>query len=107
MHDLELDVRHYLYGERCHIYTFHKSLKYLLTQRDLNLRQCRWAELLKDYDCVIDYHFRKANVVEDVLSRKVAVELRAMFTRLSISSGKILLADLRIKPVLFDQIVEA
>ncbi|KAG8491593.1 hypothetical protein CXB51_014776 [Gossypium anomalum] len=63
-HDLELAAivfalkiwRHYLFGERCHIYSDHKSLKYLMTQRDLNLRQRRWLELLKDYELVIDYH---------------------------------------------------
>ncbi|KAK8534706.1 hypothetical protein V6N12_057350 [Hibiscus sabdariffa] len=77
-HDLELATivfalkvwRHYLYGERCHLLTDHKSLKYLLTQKDLNLRQRRWMELLKDYDLVIDYHPGKANVVADALSRK-------------------------------------
>ena len=59
-HDLELAAvvfavkiwRHYLYGEKCRIFTNHKSLKYLLTQKDLNLRQCRWLELFKDYDCI-------------------------------------------------------
>ena len=63
-HDLELAAivfvlkicRHYLYGEKCFIYTDHKSLKYLPSQRELNLRQCRWIELIKDYDCMIDYH---------------------------------------------------
>ena len=78
-HDLELAAvvfalkiwRHYLYGEKCRIFTNHKSLKYLLTQKDLNLRQRRWLELLKDYDCIIDYHPRKANVVADALSRKM------------------------------------
>ena len=61
-HDLDLATivfalkirRHYLYGEKCFIYTDHKSLKYLPLQRELNLRQCRWIELIKDYDCVID-----------------------------------------------------
>ena len=48
----------------------HKSLKYLPLQRELNLRQRRWMELIKDYDCVIDYHPGKANVVADDLSRK-------------------------------------
>ncbi|KAL4388250.1 hypothetical protein GQ457_09G016270 [Hibiscus cannabinus] len=62
--------RHYLYGEKCHMFTDHKSLKYLLTQNDLNLRQRRWMELLKDYDLVIDYHPGKANVFADALSRK-------------------------------------
>ena len=54
----------------CQIFTDHKSLKYLLTQKELNLRQRRWIELLKDYDCTIDYHPGKANVVADALSRK-------------------------------------
>ena len=78
MHDLELAAivfalkiwRHYLYGEKCFIYTDHKSLKYLPSQRELNLRQRRWMELIKDYDCVIDYHPKKANVVEYDLIRK-------------------------------------
>nr|XP_016451558.1 PREDICTED: uncharacterized protein LOC107776208 [Nicotiana tabacum] len=48
--------RHYLYREKCHIFTDHKSLKYLGTQKELNLRQHRWLELIKDYDCTIDYH---------------------------------------------------
>ena len=77
-HDLELVAvvfalkiwRHYLYGEKCKIFIDYKSLKYLLTQKDLNLRQRRWLELFKDYDCVIDYHTGKANVVADALSRK-------------------------------------
>ncbi|XP_040967859.1 uncharacterized protein [Gossypium hirsutum] len=111
-HDLELAAvifalkiwRHYLYGEKCYIYTDHKSLKYLLSQKELNLRQRRWIELLKDYDCVIDYHPGKANVVADALSRKAVVELRAMFAQLSINDDGSLLAELRVKPVMFDQI---
>ena len=82
-HDLELEVvvfslkiwRHYLHGEKCRIFTNHKSLKYLLTQKDLNLRQRRWLELFKDYDCIIDYHLKKANVVADALSRKMIYAL--------------------------------
>ena len=62
--------RHYLYGVTCEIYTDHKSLKYIFEQRDLNLRQRRWMELLKDYDFSILYHLGKANVVADALSRK-------------------------------------
>ena len=66
-HDLELVAvvfplkiwRHYLYGEKCRIYTDHKSLKYLLTHKELNLRQGRWLKLFKDYDCIIDYHSEK------------------------------------------------
>ena len=62
--------RHYLYGETCKIYTNHKSFKYLFSQKELNMRQRRWIELLKDYDCRILYHPGKANVVVDALSRK-------------------------------------
>ena len=77
-HDLELATivftlkiwHHYLYGESCTIYSDHQSLKYLQTQRDLNLRQRRWLELIKDYDCVIEYHPSRGNVVADALSRK-------------------------------------
>jgi hypothetical protein len=77
-HDLELAAvvhalkiwRHYLIGHRCEIYSDHKSLKYIFTQNDLNLRQCRWLELIKDYDLGINYHLGKANVVADALSRK-------------------------------------
>ena len=67
--------RHYLYDVTCEIYTDHKSLKYIFQQRDLNLRQRRWMELLKDYDCSILYHPAKANVVADALSRKSAGNL--------------------------------
>jgi hypothetical protein len=77
-HDLELAAvvhalkiwRHYLLGHRCQIYTNHKSLKYIFTQNDLNLRQRRWLELIKDYDLEIHYHPGKANAVADAMSRK-------------------------------------
>jgi hypothetical protein len=77
-HDLELATvvhalkiwRHYLIGNKCDIYTDHKSLKYFFTQEDLNMRQRRWLELIKDYNLEIHYHPRKANVVADALSRK-------------------------------------
>jgi hypothetical protein len=77
-HDLELAAvvyalkiwRHYLMGKRCELYTEHKSLKYIFTQSDLNLRQKRWLELSKDYDLGINYHPRKANVVADALSHR-------------------------------------
>nr|GEU30106.1 retrotransposon protein, putative, Ty3-gypsy subclass [Tanacetum cinerariifolium] len=62
--------RHYLYGETCDIFTDHKSLKYIFTQKQLNMRQRHWLELLKDYDTNIQYHHRKANLVADALSRK-------------------------------------
>ena len=56
----------------------HKSLKYFFTQKELNMRQRRWLELIKDYDCEINYHPRKANIVVDSLSRKSMVELAAL-----------------------------
>ncbi|KAH0679995.1 hypothetical protein KY290_022105 [Solanum tuberosum] len=76
-HDLELAAvvfalkiwRHYLYGVHVDIFTDHKSLQYVFTQKELNLRQMRWLELLKDYDMSILYHSGKANVVADALSR--------------------------------------
>jgi hypothetical protein len=60
--------RHYLTGHRCEIYSDHKSLKYIFTQIDQNLRQRRWLELIKDYDLGINYHPGEANVVADALS---------------------------------------
>ncbi|GJX22667.1 putative reverse transcriptase domain-containing protein [Tanacetum coccineum] len=77
-HDLELGAvvfalrlwRHYLYGTKCTVYTDHKSLQYILDQKELNMRQRRWIELLSDYDCVIRYHPRKVNAVADELSKK-------------------------------------
>ena len=76
-HDLELAIvdyalkilRHYLFNVHVDIFTDHKSLQYVFTQRDLNLRQSRWLELLKDYDMSVLYHPGKANVVADALSR--------------------------------------
>ena len=64
--------RHYLLGNPVHIYSDHKSLKYIFTQNELNLRQRRWLELIKDYDLEIHYHPGKANVVADALSRKAS-----------------------------------
>ncbi|WVZ70314.1 hypothetical protein U9M48_018989 [Paspalum notatum var. saurae] len=77
-HDLELAAvvhalkiwRHYLFGNWCEIYTDHKSLKYIFTQNELNMRQRRWLELIEDYDLEIHYHPGKANVVADALSEK-------------------------------------
>ena len=62
--------RHYLYGERFEMYLDHKSLKYIFTQRDLNMRQRRWMEFLEDYDFTLYYHLGKANMVADALNRK-------------------------------------
>ncbi|GJU38895.1 putative reverse transcriptase domain-containing protein [Tanacetum coccineum] len=81
-HDLELGAvvfalkiwRHYLYGTKCTVFTDHKSLQHILDQKELNMRQRRWLELLSDYDCEIRYHPGKANVVADALSRKERVK---------------------------------
>ncbi|GJU51820.1 putative reverse transcriptase domain-containing protein [Tanacetum coccineum] len=62
--------RHYLHGTKCTVFTNHKSLQHILNQKELNMRERRWLELLSDYDCEIRYHPRKANVVADALSRK-------------------------------------
>jgi hypothetical protein len=84
-HDLELAAvvhalkiwRHYIIGRRCEVYSDHKSLKYIFTQPDLNLRQQRWLELIKDYDLEINYHPGKANVIVDALSRRSHVNMLA------------------------------
>ena len=62
--------RHYLYDEQFEVYLDHKSLKYIFTQRDLNMRIRRWMEFIEDYDFTLHYHPSKANVVADALSRK-------------------------------------
>ncbi|KAI3784032.1 hypothetical protein L1987_43123 [Smallanthus sonchifolius] len=85
-HDLELDAvvfalkiwRHYLYGTKCVVFTDHKSLQHIFNQKELNMRQRRWVELLNDYDCEIRYHPSKANVVADALSRKDHVMLHCV-----------------------------
>ncbi|GJY00078.1 putative reverse transcriptase domain-containing protein [Tanacetum coccineum] len=77
-HDLKLRAvvfalkiwRHYLYGTKCTVFTDHKSLQHILNQKELNMRQRHWLELLSDYDCEIRCHPGKANVVADALSRK-------------------------------------
>ena len=82
-HDLELAAvvfalriwRHYLYGVPCKIFNDHKSLQYLFSQKDLNMIQRRWIELIKDYDCTIEDHPGKTNVVADALSRKPSSSL--------------------------------
>ncbi|GKB69106.1 putative reverse transcriptase domain-containing protein, partial [Tanacetum coccineum] len=75
-HDLELGSvvfdlkiwRHYLYGTKCTVFTDHKSLQHILDQKELNMRQRRWLELLSDYDCDIRYHPGKANVLSGALT---------------------------------------
>ena len=114
-HDLELAAvvfalkiwRHYLYGEKCRIFTDHKSLKYLLTQKYLNLRQRRWLELLKDYNCIIDYHLGKENVVADALSRKMIYALTLKDYAWRFNYDGALLAQLRVISDLKYMIVNA
>ncbi|WRX14972.1 Reverse transcriptase domain - like 10 [Theobroma cacao] len=127
-HDLELAavvfalkiLRHYLYGERCRIFTDHKSLKYLITQKELNLRQRRWLELIKDYDLVINYHLGKANFVADALSRKsllslatlrssyfsMLLEMKSIGIQLNNGEHGTLLASFVMRPSLLNQIRE-
>ena len=110
-----------MYGVTCEIFTDHKSLKYIFQQRDLNLRQRRWLELLKDYDCDILYHPGKANMVADALSRKssgslthISIERRPLIQELhelvdqglmmKISRSGELLAQFRVRSVLRDMI---
>jgi hypothetical protein len=125
-HDLELAAvvhtlkiwRHYLMGNKCDIYTDHKSLKYIFMQLELNLRQRRWLELIKDYDLNIHYHLGKANVVADTLSRKhyrnnlmVQKEQPALYEEMEKLSLEIVeegqLNKLRVKYTLEDQIRQA
>ncbi|GJZ51767.1 putative reverse transcriptase domain-containing protein, partial [Tanacetum coccineum] len=81
-HDLELGAvvftlkmrRHYLYDTKYVMFNDHKSLQHILDQKELNMRQQWWLELLSDYDCEIRYHPRKANVVADALSRKERIK---------------------------------
>ena len=112
--------RHYLYGETFQIFTDHKSLKYLMTQKELNMRQRRWIELLKDYDCTIEYHPGKANIVADALSRKASssvsylqmssmtdlLALRSMNVELQLGQKNALVATLRVRPILRQRIQE-
>ena len=99
--------RHYLYGEKCRIFTDHRSLKYLLTQKELNLRQHRWLKLFKDYDCIIDYHLGKANVVVNSLSRKTIFVLSLKHGTWRIASDGALLAQLRAMPDPKQMIIDA
>ena len=74
-------LRHYLYGEQFEVYSYHKTLKYIFTQRDLNMRQRRWMEFLEDYDFTLHYHPSKANVVADALNRKSRGALASIASR--------------------------
>ena len=114
-HDLELAAvvfslkiwRHYLYGEKCRIYTDHKSLKYLLTHKELNLRQRRWLELFKDYDCIIDYHLGKANMVADALRRKTVAVMSLQLSEWRLADDGAILAQLQAQLRLKKMIIDA
>jgi len=88
-HDLELAAvifalkiwLHYLDGASYEVFTDHKSLKYIFTQKELNMQQRRWLELMKDYDLTIQYHPGKGNVVANALSRKSGGSLAVLLTR--------------------------
>nr|GEX53781.1 putative reverse transcriptase domain-containing protein [Tanacetum cinerariifolium] len=71
---MQREKRHYLYGTKCTVFTDHKSIQHILDQKELNIRQRRWLELLSDYDCDILYHPGKANVIADALSRKEKIK---------------------------------
>ena len=125
-YDLELAVvifalkiwRHYLYWERCKIFTDHKSLKYFFTQKELNMRQRRWLELVKDYDCSFNYHPGKANVVVDALSRKhssfstalpttqkeIIRDLKRMEIEVVMGHSEAYLVSLSVQPTLVERI---
>jgi hypothetical protein len=105
-------------GSHCNIYTDHKSLKYIFTQADLNMRQRRWLELIKDYDLEVHYHPGKANVVADALSRKAQCNCMNMDAKITtlcdelcklkievVSSGA--LSYISVEPTLQEQIVMA
>jgi hypothetical protein len=119
-HDLELAAVmmalrtwwHYLLGTVVHIYTNHKSLKYIFTQPDLNMRQRRWLELIKDYELEIHYHPGKANVVADALSRKAHCNYLPVVRLTGEESSTRVLPDLSLYniiliPVLRDEVITA
>ncbi|KAD3641160.1 hypothetical protein E3N88_30384 [Mikania micrantha] len=107
-HDLELGAvvfalkiwRHYLYGTKCVVFTDHKSLQHILNQKELNMRQRRWVELLNDYDCEIRYHPGKANVVADALSRKSQVQIHSVRVHSSLRNDVLCNIRPRLSPIL-------
>ena len=125
-HDLELAAvvfslriwRHYLYGVPCRIFTDHKSFQCLFTQKELNMKHRRWIELIKDYECTIEYHPGKANVVADarrpmsslshlgVVHLPRLIELRSLGVGLELRDSGVLLATFHVRLVLIDRIRE-
>ncbi|GMH06275.1 hypothetical protein Nepgr_008115 [Nepenthes gracilis] len=124
-HDLKLATvvfalkiwRHYLYGKRFLVYSDHKSLKYLFSQKELNMRQRRWIEFLKDYDCEIRYEPGKANVVTDVLSRQPGMLARMQVKQMEmldclmnydvqhyVHGKRMILAHLQVQPEMINEV---
>ena len=125
-HDLELVAmifalkiwRHFLFGETCEIFIDHKSLKYLFSQKELNMRQRIWIELLKDYDCIIQYHPENANVVAYALSRKsigslaaikgcqrrLIEDLRSLHVHIRVLDSRALVVNFKVQPNLVGRI---
>jgi hypothetical protein len=100
---------HNLLGNVVHIYTDHKSLKYIFTQPDLNMRQRRWLELIKDYELEINYHPKKANVIVDALSQKAHCNYLPVVCSTGEESSTLVLPDLSLfnmtlMPTLRDEI---
>ena len=112
--------RHYLYGVPYRIFMDHKSLQYLFTQKELNMRQRRWIELIKYYECTFEYHLGKANVVANALSRRPMsslshlrvvhlpqlIESKTLGVRLELTDSGALLPTFHVRPVLIDRIRE-
>ena len=113
-------LRHYLYGVPYRIFMDHKSLQYLFTQKELNMRQRRWIELIKYYECTIEYHLGKANIVANALSRRPMsslshlrvvhlpqlIESKTLGVRLELTDSGALLPTFHVRPVLIDRIRE-
>ncbi|KAM2134494.1 hypothetical protein ACFX1R_004506 [Malus domestica] len=128
-HDLKLAaivfalkiLRHYHYGETCRIFTNHKSLKYIFTQKELNLQQHKLMELISDYECTIEYYHGRANTVADALSRKshgrlndlyacrvpLIIDLRSTRATLGVDHLGALFANFQVRPLLLDCVLEA
>jgi hypothetical protein len=88
----------------------HKSLKYIFTQSDLNMRQQRWLELINDYELEAQYHLGKANVVTDALSRKAHCNYLPAMPLIEEDSSIRLLSDLSLynitlTPLLREEII--
>ena len=107
-----------MYGEKCEIHTDHKSLKYFFTLKELNIRQPRWLELIRDYDCSINYHLGKANMVAIALSQKsfgflapllttqkeIINDLERMGIEIVMGDSQAFMASLTIQPTLIEKI---